>query len=100
MPKTGHAVAIARGDSHAKSASAHPERTRENPKLDTPTNPKPLRVLLTVEDAAQQLSIGRTTMYALIKTGEIATVRIGHLRRVPADAVSAYVSQLTEQQAA
>ncbi len=58
------------------------------------------RVLLTVEQAAQRLSVGRTTMYALIKAGHITTVRIGHLRRVPADALTAYVQHLTHYQAA
>ncbi|WP_328447421.1 helix-turn-helix domain-containing protein [Amycolatopsis sp. NBC_00438] len=58
------------------------------------------RTLLTVEAAAEQLSIGRTTMYALIKAGEIATVRIGHLRRVPAGALAAYVDRLTATAAA
>jgi excisionase family DNA binding protein len=58
------------------------------------------RTLLTVEAAAAQLSIGRTTMYALIKAGHILTVRVGHLRRVPADALTAYVQQLTTDQAA
>jgi excisionase family DNA binding protein len=58
------------------------------------TNTAP-RSLLTVEKAAKQLSIGRTTMYALIKAGEITTVRIGHLRRVPSDAITAYINQLT-----
>lgn len=58
------------------------------------------RVLLTVEDAAERLSIGRTTMYALIKAGHIRTVRIGHLRRVPADALHTYVQQLADRNAA
>jgi excisionase family DNA binding protein len=52
--------------------------------MDTATMPSEgttgARVLLTVEAAAKQLSIGRTTMYALIKAGHIATVRIGQLR--------------------
>lgn len=52
------------------------------------------RVLLTVENAAQQLSIGRTTMYALIKAGHVATVRIGRRRLVPADALTTYTQQL------
>ncbi|MGH3432398.1 MAG: helix-turn-helix domain-containing protein, partial [Thermocrispum sp.] len=34
---------------------------------------RPPRVLLTVEDAAQRLSIGRTTMYALIRDGHVRT---------------------------
>jgi len=68
--------------------------------METHTGSKKPRVLLTVEEAARQLSIGRTTMYALIKAGHINTVRIGHLRRVPADALTAYVQQLTGYQAA
>lgn len=53
------------------------------------------RILLTVEEAAEQLSIGRTTMFALIKAGDITTVRVGRLRRVPATAVADYVDRLT-----
>ncbi|SNR29125.1 DNA binding domain-containing protein, excisionase family [Haloechinothrix alba] len=62
--------------------------------MDRPEEP---RELLTVEAAAQRLSIGRTTMYDLIRAGHIHTVRIGRLRRVPADAVTKYVEQLTNQ---
>jgi excisionase family DNA binding protein len=58
------------------------------------------RVLLTVEAAAEQLSIGRTTMYALIKDGQITTVRVGRLRRIPADALTAYTARLIAAQIA
>jgi excisionase family DNA binding protein len=58
------------------------------------------RVLLTVEAAAAQLSISRTRMYALIKTGDVASVRIGRLRRVPADALAEFVRRLATYQAA
>ena len=58
------------------------------------------RVLLTVEDAADRLSIGRTTMYALIKAGHVNTVRVGNLRRVPAEALDDYVHQLRQRQGA
>jgi excisionase family DNA binding protein len=47
--------------------------------------------LLTVEEAARRLRIGRTTMYALISTGAIETVRIGRRRLVPPECVAAYV---------
>jgi excisionase family DNA binding protein len=43
----------------------------------------PVRLLLTVEAAAERLSISRTRMYALIKSGEVMSVRVGRLRRVP-----------------
>ncbi|MFF2951804.1 excisionase family DNA-binding protein [Kitasatospora sp. NPDC057965] len=51
----------------------------------------PTLVALTVEEAARRLSIGRTTMYALIRDGEIRTVPIGRLRRVPAEECAAYL---------
>ncbi|MFE6421548.1 helix-turn-helix domain-containing protein [Streptomyces enissocaesilis] len=53
----------------------------------------PAPVLLTVEEAARCLRIGRTTCYALIRTGELESLTIGGLRRVPADAPAAYLAR-------
>ncbi|MDQ3765437.1 MAG: excisionase family DNA-binding protein [Actinomycetota bacterium] len=53
-----------------------------------------VRLLLTVEEAAQRLGIGRTLMYALVKDGEVESVQIGRLRRIPADALTLYLEQL------
>ncbi len=50
-------------------------------------------IVLTVEEAAQRLHVGRTTMYALIKSGEIRSVPIGRLRRVPVSALHEYVNR-------
>lgn len=58
------------------------------------------RVLLKPEEAAERLGIGRTTVYALLRTGEIESVRVGRLRRVPVTAVQAYAARLIAQQAA
>ncbi len=53
------------------------------------------KLLLTVEEAADLLNIGRTTVYALIRTGQITSVRVGRLRRLrPAD-IEAYTAHLT-----
>ena len=52
------------------------------------------RILLTVEAAAGRLSIGRTTMYALIKSGAVESVLIGRLRRIPVDALAHYLERL------
>ena len=60
----------------------------------------PTRTLLSVEAAATQLSIGRTTMYALLKNGDVASVRIGRLRRVPAEALTTYTARLIAEQTA
>lgn len=55
------------------------------------------RVLLSVEEAAEVLSIGRTAMYAYLKAGLVASVKLGHRRFVPADAITGYVTWLTAQ---
>ena len=52
------------------------------------------RIVLTIEEAAQSLAVGRTTMYALIKAGQIRTVTIGRLRRVPTFCLDEYVRNL------
>ncbi|WP_406401127.1 excisionase family DNA-binding protein [Streptomyces sp. NBC_00879] len=51
-------------------------------------------VLLTVEEAAQRLRIGRTTCFKLVIAGELESVTVGRLRRVPPDALPAYVAKL------
>jgi excisionase family DNA binding protein len=37
-------------------------------------------------------------MYALLKTGAIESVRVGRLRRVPAEALTAYTTRLIAEQ--
>jgi len=51
-------------------------------------------VLLTVAEAARRLSLSRSKVYALIARGEIESVKVDGSRRVPADALVAYVRGL------
>ncbi|MFJ4469746.1 excisionase family DNA-binding protein [Streptomyces sp. NPDC089424] len=60
----------------------------------------PAPVVLTVEEAARCLRIGRTTCFALIRTGELESLLIGGLRRVPADAPAAYLARRRAEQRA
>jgi excisionase family DNA binding protein len=61
------------------------------------TSPDPTRLLLTVSEAARRLGIGRTLMYELLSTGQVASVRVGRLRRIrPADLETYANSLLTE----
>ncbi len=53
------------------------------------------KLLLTPEEAAQTLGIGRTKLYELVASGTIASVKIGASRRIPAQALSQFVSSLT-----
>ena len=52
------------------------------------------RLLLTVEEAAERLSIGRTKAYELMASGELESVTIGRCRRIPVEALEPFVSAL------
>ncbi|MDQ0378579.1 excisionase family DNA-binding protein [Amycolatopsis thermophila] len=64
------------------------------PTQSAPPSFPPERVMLTVEEAAERLGIGRTLMFKLLRTGQIESVRIGRLRRVPASAIQDYAARL------
>jgi excisionase family DNA binding protein len=63
-----------------------------------PNPPAASKVLLTVEEAAACLNLGHTSMFALIRSGQIASVRIGRSRRIPAAAVDAHAARLVAEQ--
>jgi excisionase family DNA binding protein len=56
--------------------------------------PPATRLLLTVEEAAEVLCVGRSLMYELISTGAVASVQVGRLRRVRPEALTDYVATL------
>lgn len=56
------------------------------------------RLMYPAEEAAEQLSLGLSTVRALIKSGELRSVKVGHLRRIPADALHEYVQRLDAEQ--
>jgi excisionase family DNA binding protein len=55
-------------------------------------------LLLTPTEAARRLSVGRTRLYQLIGTGELASVRVGKLRRIPTRGLRDYVNGLVAAQ--
>jgi excisionase family DNA binding protein len=74
---------------HAAAAdTGRPDEFRALP------GPRAHVLLLTVEEAAERLGIGRTTMFALIRSGDVESVRIGRLRRIRPAALEAYTSRL------
>lgn len=56
------------------------------------------KLLLTVEETAEVLAIGRTKVFDLIALGLLKSVRIGGSRRVPVAAIEEYVSRLCSGQ--
>ncbi len=59
------------------------------------TETKYPKLLLTVEEAAQVLSLGRSLFYELMQRNRIESVKIGSARRIPYSALQRFVEQLS-----
>ena len=55
------------------------------------------RVFLTVAEVAEALGVGRSKVFELVISGEIESVKIGRLRRVPVAAVHEYANRLCSE---
>lgn len=51
--------------------------------------------LITVDEMAEALSISRTSAYALLRTGQIASFKIGRHYKIPSTAVDDYIKRMT-----
>jgi excisionase family DNA binding protein len=54
----------------------------------------PLTLLLTPEEAAKALSVGRSKVYELMRTGALRSVKIGGSRRISASALAEFIQGL------
>lgn len=52
--------------------------------------------LLRVEQVAAQLGVNRSTVFELLKRGELPVLRIGRLVRIPRKALDAWIEGRTE----
>jgi excisionase family DNA binding protein len=64
------------------------------PEAPAPVTPPPPKLLVSLDDAAERLSIGRTMLYQLVRERQIKTVRIGRLYRVRVTELERYVDRL------
>lgn len=61
---------------------------------ETPYNPQGVsKLLITVNEAAASLSVGRPKMWQLVMTGEVPSIKIGASRRIPVSSLESYVQQ-------
>jgi excisionase family DNA binding protein len=58
------------------------------------------KLLFTMEEAAEALSVSRSTVYDLVRMRLLNTVLIGRSRRVPASALRELVKRLSEAERA
>jgi excisionase family DNA binding protein len=52
-------------------------------------------LLLTIPDAARVLAVGRSTLYELIASDQLATVRIGRCARISVSELEDFVARRT-----
>lgn len=60
-----------------------------------PEYPKTAPLLVRVEEAARLLSLSRSTIYEMLDSGELPSVRRGAARRIPIAALHAWIAQQT-----
>lgn len=53
----------------------------------------PAKLLLTVEEAAQALGLGRTCVWQLVMLNELRSFKVGRKRRIPVSALHEFVAQ-------
>jgi len=59
----------------------------------TPVAGAPERLTVRVSEAAAMLSIGRSTLYQLIGSGDIATVKAGRTTLIPVESIRQFASR-------
>lgn len=60
--------------------------------------PAPPHLAMTPEEVAQELRLGRTQVFALLKSGALPSFQIGRLRRIRRSDLEAFVEQLIQQE--
>jgi excisionase family DNA binding protein len=56
--------------------------------------------LLTVPQVMERLQLGRTAVYDLLRTRQLASITLGRARRIPAHALTDFIRTRLEQDAA
>jgi excisionase family DNA binding protein len=59
----------------------------------------PVKLLLTPQEAAQALGIGRTVLYQLLTRKDIRSFKLGAARRIPLSALQEFIERQIEQEA-
>jgi excisionase family DNA binding protein len=59
----------------------------------------PAKILYRAEEAAVVMSLSRTAVFGLIRSGDLRTVKIGGRRRIPRTSIEEYVARLDDGRA-
>jgi excisionase family DNA binding protein len=61
--------------------------------------PDPSRELLTVPQVMARLQLGRSAVYDLLRSGQLASITLGRARRIPTHALTDFIRTRLEQEA-
>lgn len=62
----------------------------------TSKEPNDIPLVLKVEELMSILSIGRNTAYELVRSGQISSIRIGRIYRIPRASLEEYLQKMSE----
>jgi excisionase family DNA binding protein len=63
-------------------------------RMEVPGSVRPeMRLLLSVEEAAAAMGLGRSMMYHLVMRQQIASIKVGRMRRIPVAALEEFIRQ-------
>lgn len=69
------------------------ETGQERSSVEGPGQVIPAPLLLRVEEAARMLSLSRTTIYLLMESGELPSIKCGSARRIPRTALDEWIAR-------
>lgn len=61
---------------------------------------RPTLELLTVPQVMARLQLGRSAVYDLLRSGQLASITLGRARRIPTHALTDFIRTRLEQEAA
>ncbi|MGY4919930.1 helix-turn-helix domain-containing protein [Streptomyces sp. 900116325] len=72
-----------------------------SPPLAVPqTEAEPVLDLLTVPQVMARLQLGRSAVYDLLRSGQLASITLGRTRRIPTQALTDFIHARLDQEAA
>jgi excisionase family DNA binding protein len=63
------------------------------PGYNAATSRSATKILYRAEEAAELMSLSRTAVYGLIRSGDLDAIKVGRRRRIPASSIEAYVTR-------
>ncbi|MFJ3901747.1 helix-turn-helix domain-containing protein [Streptomyces sp. NPDC090025] len=66
----------------------------------THRGPSAVQELLTVPQVMARLQLGRSTVYDLLRSGQLASITLGRARRIPAHILTDFIRTRLDQEAA